>query len=148
MKSLGLIILLLIGTVYGKSFNKKIFESTINTIKEKSYYKLTDDEIYQSALAGVLKHLESRNKRLKIKSDFNEDANILLPPQNVNEMKKEMKGELSGIGVGIKYNQDEGQVYPVLISIVKKGSAASAGLRKGDQTVSYTHLTLPTTPYV
>ena len=133
VKILGLIILMTVVSVQAKTFDKKIFENTINTIKEKSYYKLTDDEIYQAAISGILKHIESKNREPNKESDFNEDANVLLPPRNVEEMKKEMKGEISGIGVGIKYDKDEGQVYPVLIDIIKNGGAASAGLLKGDQ---------------
>ena len=94
MKILGFLALFILSNAQSKTFDKKLFDSTVKTIKEKSYYNLTDDEIYQAALAGILKHLESKNRQLKQRDGFMEDANILLPPRNVKEMSKEMKGEI------------------------------------------------------
>lgn len=133
MKILCLMTLVMMFSVQAKTFNKKIFEQTISNIKKEAFYKLSDDEVYKAAIAGVLKYLESKNKKLEKKSGFVEDANILLPPRNVSELSKEMKGEVSGIGVGIKYDKDKGFAYPVLIDIVKDGGASRAGLLKGDQ---------------
>jgi carboxyl-terminal processing protease len=133
MRIVTLLILFTVSSAQAKTFDKKLFDHTVNAIKENSYYELSDHEIYQSALAGILKHMESKNRVLKKKDGFMEDANVILPPRNVKEMNKEMAGEISGIGVGIKYDKDKGHIYPKLVEVLKEGGAASAGLKVGDQ---------------
>jgi carboxyl-terminal processing protease len=127
--------MLMVFSIYGnaKKFDRKVFEQTLKTIKEKSYYELSDDEIYKAALAGVLKHLEGKNRQGIVQNGFERDANILLPPREVHEMDNEVKGEVSGIGVAIQYDKKKGQVYPKLITVIEGGGAQDAGLAVGDQ---------------
>lgn len=133
----NLILVLVFFSAYGNAneFNKQTFESTLKTIQDNNFYQLTDDEIYQAAIAGVLKHIETKNGKKVTETSFQGDANSLLGPRNRSEMKKEMKGELSGIGVGIRYDKDKGQMYPILEAIIEGGGAQKANLKKGDQLI-------------
>ncbi|MBT3981730.1 MAG: PDZ domain-containing protein [Bacteriovoracaceae bacterium] len=133
MTKLVLLLTLLIGNVYSKSIDKSLFEKTVTTIKSTNYHNLSDKEIYEAALKGVLKHIESKNKVDKKLMSFRGDANILLPPRNANELKSEIAGEISGIGVVMEFEKDKGQKYPLIKKVLTQGGAKKAGLKKGDQ---------------
>ncbi|MAE73780.1 MAG: hypothetical protein CL675_06770, partial [Bdellovibrionaceae bacterium] len=108
------------------------FEKALSEIRSKAYYQLTDDEIYQAALTGVLDKIEQKSKNENASLPIAK-ANVILPPKTINSLSNEIKGEISGIGVGIQYDKNKGQTYPVLIDIIKGGGAEKANLQVNDQ---------------
>jgi carboxyl-terminal processing protease len=133
--SVVIFIIMLISSAFAKPFTEEIFKDAVSKIKKESYYSLSDDEIYQAAIAGVLQHLEEKNKATKKEDSFNEEGNVLLPPKSSNEMQKELKGEVSGIGIGIKYDKKEGHIYPIVIDVIDNAGAKAAGIESGDQII-------------
>ena len=131
MKALFITSLLLSNVFATDAFNKRIFEKAVKEIQSRSFYSMSENEIYEAALKGVLKKLESKNR--KTDKPSLEDANVLIPPRKVKEMGREMKGEVSGIGIGIKYDTKDGHKYPLVEKVIKGGGAQKAGLKKGDQ---------------
>lgn len=92
----------------------------------KNYYndKITEDDLYQAALKGMLTYVDPGM----------EAWNKLLTPEEFSQMKLELSGEITGIGVQIKFDGDSG-ITDVLGTI--PGSAADkAGVREGDKILS------------
>lgn len=131
MKHILIIILLIFITCLEakEEFSKKEFEKVIKTIKKTSLYKLTDSEIYEGAIKGVLSKLEEKNPRASKRL-----ANQLLPPKRKKDLKQEIKGEITGIGVVVRYDKRFGDRYPVVTQVLD-GGAKTAGVHKGDEIV-------------
>ncbi|MBF0299177.1 MAG: PDZ domain-containing protein [Oligoflexia bacterium] len=120
-------------------FNKEIFAKALKAIEEKSLYSLTEDEIYQGALKGVLAVLEEKNfygsKNFKdsSRSPENSDSfNVLLSPSTSKNMETEAAGEISGIGVVYRYDPQKGDTMPIVEKIVPGSGASKDGLKVGD----------------
>src|SRR3989339_2181044 len=80
-----------------EDFSKKEFEKVIKTIKQTSLYQLTDSEIYEGAVRGVLQKLDEKNQgAAKFK------VNTLLIPEKKNFLDAELSGEFAGIGAVLK----------------------------------------------
>jgi carboxyl-terminal processing protease len=94
----------------------------MSTLREK-YYRdgLSEDELYRAAVAGMLQHIEPQMAAW----------NKLLPPEEMHELTADLKGEIVGIGVEIKFDPDSG--ISDVLGLVPGSPAERAGLREGDK---------------
>jgi carboxyl-terminal processing protease len=92
----------------------------------KSYYAegLTEDDVYRAATAGMLEKLEPRMKKY----------NKLLSPQEVAEMKNDLKGEVVGAGLQIKFDAPSG--YTDVLGVIPGSPAEKGGVLAGDKIVT------------
>ena len=100
----------------------QVFRSVMDTLRAK-YYRdgLSEDELYRAAVAGMLQHVEPQMAAW----------NKLLPPEEMHELTADLKGEIVGIGVEIKFDQDSG--ISDVLGIIPGSPAERAGLREGDK---------------
>ncbi len=91
-----------------------------------TYYEggISEDDLYRAAVQGMLEHIEPRMRKW----------NKLMTPTEVSEIKTDLKGELVGIGVVIKFDADSG--YTTVNGIIPGSPAERAGLVQGDTLVS------------
>lgn len=138
VKSLVLVLVLsCTAFAYAKGMDRKTFDRIIETVRQNSMYELSDDEIYRGALQGVMGVLEEKNtpagKRSKQPDKFSWHArNVVLNPQQVENLEINTSGSLAGIGISLTYNPDKGVTRPVVIDVLE-GGARDAGLKKDDQ---------------
>jgi len=92
----------------------------------KSYYAagLTEDDLYRAATAGMLEKLEPRMRKY----------NKLLSPRDIGEIKNDLRGEVVGIGVQIKF--DEASGYADVLGTIPGSPSEKAGLVAGDKIVT------------
>jgi carboxyl-terminal processing protease len=92
----------------------------------KSYYAegLTEDDVYRAATAGMLEKLEPRMKKY----------NKLLSPQEIAEMKNDLKGEVVGAGLQIKFDAPSG--YTDVLGVIPGSPAEKGGVLAGDKIVT------------
>lgn len=117
---------------FAADFSKNDFENAMNLIKSESVHKFTDDELYKAALSGILEHINSEQTNKKSKPFFIK-ANSLLNSKKLHSLKEDLNGEVSGVGVGIRFDPEKGDTYPVVIKVYDGGGAKLAGIAKGDQ---------------
>lgn len=103
----------------------RAFEAAKNLLLQK-YYKegFTEDDLYRAATRGMLE-------------DFDPDMrpwHKLLSPSELAELHGDLKGEVVGIGVEIKFDPDSG--YTEVLGVLPKSAAERAGLVRGDTIVS------------
>lgn len=118
-------------TAQAADFSKVDFEKAVAAIKKSSHIQLTDAQIYQAALNGVLFELEKKNDAPSLRPS--DQANVVLAPRSVSELKKDLEGKVSGVGLVIEYAPDKGQRYPFVKDVIKKSGAADAGILKADE---------------
>ena len=100
----------------------QIFRSVMDTLRTKYYREgLSEDELYRAAVAGMLQHLEPQMAAW----------NKLLPPEEMHELTADLKGEIVGIGVEIKFDPDSG--ISDVLGLVPGSPAERSGLREGDK---------------
>lgn len=89
----------------------------------KKYYRtdLTDDDLYRAAVAGMLQYVDPQRGTW----------NKLLSPQELREMNADMRGEIVGVGVEIKFDAESGTSD--VIWIIPGSPAEAAGLQVGDK---------------
>jgi carboxyl-terminal processing protease len=85
---------------------------------------LTEDDLYRAAVRGMLEHVDPKMRKW----------NKLLSPSDLAEMRRDLKGELVGVGVQIKFDQDTG--YTDVLGLVPGSPAEKAGIVAGDLIVS------------
>ena len=127
-----LILTLLIFVTYSQAqeeFSKKEFEKVIKTIKQTSLHKLTDSEIYEGAIRGVLQKLEEKNQDVT-----KNQINTLLIPEKKSFINNELSGEMVGIGAVLKFDKNKGDRYPVVTEVLD-GGARDAGVKPGDEII-------------
>ena len=103
--------------------------ASFNQVREalvKSYYAdgLTEDDMYRAATAGMLEKLEPRMKKY----------NKLLSPQEIAEVKNDLKGEV--VGVGLQINFDEKSGYADILGVIPGSPGEKGGLLAGDKVVT------------
>jgi carboxyl-terminal processing protease len=100
----------------------QVFRSVMDTLRSKYYREnISEDELYRAAVAGMLQHLEPQMAAW----------NKLLPPAEMRELTADLRGEIVGIGVEIKFDPDSG--ISDVLGIVPGSPAERAGLREGDK---------------
>ena len=85
---------------------------------------LTEDDMYRAAARGMLERVDPKMKKW----------NKLLPPSELAFMRTDMKGELVGVGVQIKFESDTG--WSDVLGVIAGSPAEKAGLMGGDKIVS------------
>ena len=113
------------------AFSKADFEKAVAAIKKNARTELSEGQIYQAALSGVLLELEKKNETPSIRPS--DQANVILAPRSVSELKKDMEGTVSGVGLVIEFAPDKGQRYPFVKEVIQKSGAADAGILKADE---------------
>jgi carboxyl-terminal processing protease len=101
---------------------EKVLLEVKRTLQNK-YYKagFTDDELARAAVAGMLQQLEPQMA----------SWNKLLPPEEMRELGADLKGEIVGIGVEIRFDKDSG--ISDVLGVIPGSPAERAGLREGDK---------------
>jgi carboxyl-terminal processing protease len=118
-------------------FDKKMFDSIIETVRENARYDLSDNEIYRGAVQGVMQVLEEKNKGVSDRETARlifggNDRNTLLNPAQAENLGINTRGSFAGIGVAIEYKSGDGMPNPI-IKKVMEGGGKKAGVRKDDQ---------------
>jgi carboxyl-terminal processing protease len=132
MRWILLVSCMVIGTAANAAeFSKADFEKAVAAIKKNARVELSEGEIYQAALNGVLFELEKKNARPSLRPS--DQANVVLPPRSVTELKKDLEGTVSGVGLVIEFAPEKGQRYPLVKDIIKKSGAFDAGVLKADE---------------
>ncbi len=92
----------------------------------KNYYAegITEDDLYRAATAGMLEKIEPRMA----------EWNKLITAREHSEMKNDLKGEVVGIGVQIKFDSQSG--YTDVLSTIAGSPSERAGLLAGDKIVT------------
>lgn len=85
---------------------------------------VTKDELYRAATAGMLEAL----------NDGKEHWNKLISPTEFEEMKVELAGKVSGIGVTLKW--DESQGYGRVLHVITGSPSEKAGIKADDEILS------------
>ena len=104
-------------------------EANFKKVKDmllKQYFdsKLSEEDLYRAATQGMLAALNTDDHAW----------NKLLSPAELREMEGDLKGEITGIGIGMKFDSDTG--ITSVIDIIAGTAAEHAGLKVGDQIVS------------
>jgi carboxyl-terminal processing protease len=100
--------------------------ATVREALLKSYYAegLTEDDLYRAATAGMLERVEPKMKKW----------NKLLGPDEIAELKNDLKGEVVGIGVHIYFDSASG--YADVLAALPGSPSEKAGLLAGDKIVT------------
>ena len=105
-------------------------EANFNAVKKmlKDRYvdsKISDDALYEAAIRGMLNSLNPSEK---------DDWNKLYSPDEFREFQNDIKGEVTGIGIEMKFNEDTGSAS--ILKVIPGSAAESAGVHAGDQIIS------------
>ena len=84
----------------------------------------SENDLYRAAVQGMLEHVDPKMRKW----------NKLLSPNDLAEMRSDLKGELVGVGVQIKFDRDTG--YTDVLGLVPGSPAEKAGIVAGDLIVS------------
>ncbi len=89
----------------------------------KKYYRgnLTEDDLYRAAVQGMLENVDPGMR----------SWNKLLPPEEIAELHRDLSGELVGVGVEIRFEQESG--ISDVLGLVPGSPAEKAGLLEGDK---------------
>lgn len=101
-------------------------EKSFQVVKDllrTQYYRagLSEDDLYKAAVAGMLQQLEPQMGAW----------NKLLTPEEMNELHADMKGEMVGIGVEIRFDEESG--ISDVLSVIPGSPAEHGGIRAGDK---------------
>ena len=86
---------------------------------------LTEEELYRAATAGMLEALNDSGTQ---------NWNELISPEEFAQMRSELSGKVSGIGVVLKW--DESQGHGRVIGLIAGSAAEKAGLKVDDEILS------------
>jgi carboxyl-terminal processing protease len=100
--------------------------ATVRETLLKNYYAegLTEDDLYRAATAGMLERADPTMKKW----------NKLLGPDEIAELRNDLKGEVVGIGVHISFDSASG--YADVIAALAGSPSEKAGLLAGDKIVT------------
>jgi carboxyl-terminal processing protease len=103
----------------------RTFAKVRETLLQNYYAEgITEDDLYRAATAGMLEKLEPRMKKW----------NKLMTAHEVAELKNDLKGEVVGIGVHIKFDPQSG--YADVLATFPGSPSEKAGLLAGDKIVT------------
>jgi carboxyl-terminal processing protease len=104
---------------------EKNFNAVVETILEKYVdKKISREDLYRAATAGMLDSLNPGEQTW----------NKLLSPSDFNEIKADLAGQISGIGVELKFDTNSG--YAQILRVIPKSPGETAGLKTDDQILS------------
>jgi carboxyl-terminal processing protease len=82
------------------------------------------DDLYRAATAGMLEALNPGDR----------SWNTMLTPQELKEIQADLSGQVSGIGVELKFDEATGSAS--ILSLIPNSPAVKAGLKRDDQILS------------
>lgn len=141
MSNLRLIVtaLIFICTIQANAagFDKKVFDSVIETVRENARYEVTQEDIYRGAVQGVMQMLEEKNNLASDREKGRKEMiwnnrNVLLNPVQTENLEINTSGRFAGVGIAIQYEPEEGRPNPVIVNVLE-GGGKKAGLMKEDQ---------------
>jgi len=104
---------------------KRAFQTLEQAMLEQYYAAgLTEDDMYRAAARGMLERVDPKMKKW----------NKLLSPSELAFMRTDMKGEMVGVGVNIKFDSDTG--WTDVLGVIPGSPAEKAGVMVGDKIVS------------
>lgn len=103
-----------------KSFNQALDK----IMKEYVDKGVTREDLYRAATAGMLESLNSGDH----------SWNTLLSPQDLKSLQGDLSGQVSGIGIALKFDEATGNAR--VLSAIPRSPAKKAGLKSGDQILS------------
>ena len=104
---------------------EKAFAAAKGALLTKYYAAgLTDEDIYRAAVRGMVEDIDARMHRW----------NKLLSPAELSEMETELRGEIVGIGVNIRFDDPTGHIE--ILGTTSGSPAEKAGLLAHDTIVS------------
>jgi carboxyl-terminal processing protease len=108
--------------VHGEENFKKVKQLLLDKYFDSS---LTDEQLYQAATDGMLRALNGESK---------DPWNKLITPTERKELEIDMKGEIAGVGISMKFDAEAGTA--IVIGLVPGSVAEKDGVKVGDQIVS------------
>lgn len=104
---------------------KRAFATLEKALLDEYYAAgFTEDDMYRAAARGMLERVDPKMKKW----------NKLLPPSELAFMRTDLKGEVVGVGVQIKFESDTG--WSDVLGVVPGSPAEKAGIAGGDKIVS------------
>jgi carboxyl-terminal processing protease len=104
---------------------QKAFAAAKDALLTKYYAAgLTEEDVYRAAVRGMVEDIDARMHRW----------NKLLSPSELAEIETELKGEIVGIGVSIRFDDASGHIE--ILGTSEGSPAAKAGLQAHDTIVS------------
>ena len=101
------------------------FKQAMEKILSKHLDKnITKEDLYKAATQGMLASLNSGD----------ETWNKLLSPEEMKNMKEDLSGKVTGIGVSIKFDDHTG--YGQVLKAIAGSAAEKSGLQTDDQILS------------
>lgn len=100
---------------------KLAMEKLLQEYNDKS---LTKEDLYRAATAGMLEALNPGEH----------SWNTLLTPKQVKDLQSDLSGQVSGIGLALKFDESTG--YAQILDVIAKTPSAKAGLKRDDQILS------------
>jgi carboxyl-terminal processing protease len=91
---------------------------------------VSQDELYRAAAAGMLESLNSGDT----KGDEKADWNRLLSPDELAEMRSDLSGKVSGIGIEISFDKATG--HGRVLTVIHDTPAEKAGMKADDEILS------------
>ncbi len=101
------------------------FKMAMDKILQKYVDKgLTKEDLYRAATAGMLETLNSDEH----------SWNTLLSPRELQEIQNDLSGQVSGIGIELKFDDTTG--YGQILSVIPNSPSSKAGIQRDDQILS------------
>ncbi len=105
--------------------SEKSFQFTMDNLLKNYVDKgLSKDDLYRAATAGMLEALNSGEH----------SWNTLMSPGEVSNLQADLSGQISGIGIGIKF--EEGTGYIEVLNVMANSPASKAGIKREDRILS------------
>ncbi len=117
-----------------QAVSKEDNEKTLKILKERAVNQLSEEEFYEAMLAGIAMKLEEKDYPEKPKTLSWNSGNILLRPEQYGDLKVNLKSEVAGVGLALKFHPENGD-KAALVEEVFDGGAKKAGIVVGDQIV-------------
>ena len=105
-------------------------EANFNQVKKmllENHYdsKISNEMLYEAATRGMLSALNPSDQ---------EEWNKLYSPKEYKELQDDLKDEVTGIGVGMKFNEENG--IATITNVIPHSAADSEGIKAGDEIIS------------
>ena len=142
----------------GETTNKFLSERTYLTAYIDGDFKNSTGQLQRKVIKKKLEIAEPTNNSFKIKTDYNEQPVFIEYVDFINGAEEGLVPDDNGklflkmveAGEGERHDHflEEGQVSNIHNILYAFNNPTQGAVNIGFETVSYTHLTLPTTPYV
>jgi carboxyl-terminal processing protease len=101
------------------------FKLTMDKLLQEYMEKgVSKEDLYRAATAGMLESLNSGEH----------SWNTLLTPKELKELQSDLSGQVSGIGIALKFDKETGNAQ--ILNVIANTPAAKAGLKNDDQILS------------